>query len=194
VIFEVTTRLLFHTMIVYSAYLLFSGHNSPGGGFAAGLVTGIALVVRYLAGGRYELGEAAPVQPGLLLGSGLFLSAGVGLVALLAGGSVLQSWIVDIHVPVIGTIHLVTSLFFDIGVYLVVVGLVLDILRTLGAEIDRQAEAGEHSGGSEDHVRGGSGSSGQAAPSGSVFGEGAQGTADTDGMVRTAQRNQEVQP
>lgn len=143
VVFEVVVRLLFHTMIVYSVYLLFSGHNAPGGGFAAGLVTGIALVVRYLAGGRYELGEAAPVQPGLLLGLGLFLSAGVGLVAQLAGGSVLQSWIVDIHLPVIGDIHLVTSLFFDVGVYLVVVGLVLDILRSLGAEIDRRAETGE---------------------------------------------------
>jgi multicomponent Na+:H+ antiporter subunit A len=141
VVFEVTTRLLFHTMIVYSLYLLFSGHNSPGGGFAAGLVTGIALAVRYLAGGRYELGEAAPVQPGLLLGSGLFLSAGVGLVAVLAGGSVLQSWIIDLSLPVLGEIHLVTSLFFDVGVYLVVVGLVLDILRTLGAEIDRQHES-----------------------------------------------------
>jgi len=141
VVFEVVVRLLFHTMIVYSLFLLFSGHNNPGGGFAAGLVTGIALIVRYLAGGRYELGEAAPVQPGLLLGSGLFLSAGVGLVALLAGGSVLQSWIIDLHLPLIGDIHLVTSLFFDIGVYLVVVGLVLDILRSLGAELDRQAEA-----------------------------------------------------
>lgn len=141
VVFEVVVRLLFHTMIVYSLYLLFSGHNAPGGGFAAGLVTGIALIVRYLAGGRYELGEAAPVQPGLLLGSGLFLSAGVGLGALVFGGSVLQSWIIDVHVPVIGDLHLVTSLFFDVGVYLVVVGLVLDILRSLGAEIDRQSEA-----------------------------------------------------
>jgi len=143
VIFEVVARLLFHTMIVYSVYLLFSGHNAPGGGFAAGLVTGIALIVRYLAGGRYELGEAAPVQPGLLLGLGLFLSAGVGIVALLVGGSVLESWILDLHVPLIGDVHLVTSLFFDIGVYLVVVGLVLDILRSLGAEIDRRAETGE---------------------------------------------------
>lgn len=140
VIFEVATRLLFHTMIVYSVYLLFSGHNSPGGGFAAGLVTGIALAVRYLAGGRYELGEAAPVQPGLLLGLGLFMSVGVGIVGLLAGGSVLQSWIVDFSVPVLGSVHLVTSLFFDVGVYLVVVGLVLDILRTLGAELDRRSE------------------------------------------------------
>lgn len=141
VVFEVVVRLLFHTMIVYSLFLLFSGHNAPGGGFAAGLVTGIALIVRYLAGGRYELGEAAPVQPGLLLGTGLFLSAGVGLGALVFGGTVLQSWIIDLHLPVVGDLHLVTSLFFDVGVYLVVVGLVLDILRSLGAEIDRQAEA-----------------------------------------------------
>jgi len=140
VIFEVTTRLLFHTMIVYSVYLLFSGHNGPGGGFAAGLVTGIALAVRYLAGGRYELGEAAPVQPGVLLGLGLFMSVGVGIVGLLAGGSVLQSWILDLSLPLVGTVHLVTSLFFDVGVYLVVVGLVLDILRTLGAELDRRSE------------------------------------------------------
>jgi len=143
VIFEVVVRLLFHTMIVYSLFLLVSGHNNPGGGFAAGLVTGIALIVRYLAGGRYELGEALPLQPGALLGSGLFLSVGVGLGSMLAGGAVLQSWIIDLHVPVLGDIHLVTSLAFDIGVYLVVVGLVLDLLRSLGAELDRRAEAGE---------------------------------------------------
>jgi multicomponent Na+:H+ antiporter subunit A len=127
-------------MIVVAVFLLFSGHNAPGGGFAAGLVVGIALIVRYLAGGRYELGEAAPVHPGLLLGSGLFLSAGVGLVALVAGGSVLQSVIIEVTVPVLGHIKLVTSLFFDLGVFLVVIGLVLDVLRSLGAEIDRHAE------------------------------------------------------
>lgn len=141
VVLEVVTRLLFHTMVLVALYLLFAGHNSPGGGFAAGLVVGIALIVRYLAGGRYELGEAAPVHPGLLLGSGLFLSAGVGLVALVAGGEVLQSWIRDFHLPLIGDVHLVTSLFFDIGVFLVVIGLVLDVLRSLGAEIDRQGES-----------------------------------------------------
>jgi multicomponent Na+:H+ antiporter subunit A len=153
VIFEVVTRLLFHTMVVVALYLLFAGHNSPGGGFAAGLVVGTALIVRYLAGGRYELGEAAPVHPGLLLGSGLFLSAGVGLVALLVGAEVLQSVIIDIHVPVIGTIHLVTSLFFDVGVFLVVIGLVLDVLRSLGAEIDRHGEqVGADEAGSEHGV------------------------------------------
>lgn len=140
VMFEVVTRLIFHAMVVFALFLLFSGHNAPGGGFAAGLVVGIALAVRYLAGGRFELGEAAPVHPGLLLGTGLFLSAGVGLISLVIGQEVLESFIFDLYVPVLGHIHLVTSLFFDIGVCLVVVGLVLDILRTLGAELDRQAD------------------------------------------------------
>src|SRR4029453_6805177 len=63
VVLEVVTRILFHTILVFSLYLLFSGHNAPGGGFAGGLVAGLALVLRYPAGGREELGEAAPLAP-----------------------------------------------------------------------------------------------------------------------------------
>ena len=137
IIFEVVTRLVFHTIVVFSIYLLFSGHNNPGGGFAAGLVTGLALMVRYLAGGRYELDEAAPVDAGVLMGTGLFVAAGSGLAPLAFGGAVLQSAVVDLHLPVLGDVHLVTSVFFDVGVYLVVVGLVLDLLRSLGSGIDR---------------------------------------------------------
>ncbi|WP_324649274.1 Na+/H+ antiporter subunit A [Georgenia sp. H159] len=140
VIFEVGTRLIFHTMVVLSLYLLFAGHNQPGGGFAGGLIAGVALTVRYLAGGRFELGEAAPVQAGWLLGSGLFLSAGAGAIPLLFGGDVLQSALIEADLGPMGELKLVTTIFFDIGVYLVVVGLVLDILRTLGAEVDRQGE------------------------------------------------------
>ena len=58
----------------------------------------------------------------------------------LLGGGVLQSAIVDVHVPVLGTLHLVTSVFFDIGVYLVVIGLALDVLRSLGGGIDTHIE------------------------------------------------------
>ncbi|HEU4568321.1 MAG TPA: Na+/H+ antiporter subunit A [Marmoricola sp.] len=141
VIFEVVTRLVFHTIVVFSVYLLFAGHNHPGGGFAAGLVTGLALMVRYLAGGRYELDEAAPIDAGVLLGAGLFVATGSGLLPLAFGGAVLQSAILDLQVPLMGRVHLVTSVFFDIGVYLVVVGLMLDLLRSFGAGIDRQVVA-----------------------------------------------------
>ncbi|WP_410812952.1 Na+/H+ antiporter subunit A [Micromonospora sp. 067-2] len=141
IVLEVVIRLIFHTVVLFSLFLLFSGHNAPGGGFAGGLVAGLALVVRYLAGGRYELTEAAPVGAGAILGAGLAVSVGSGVVALLLGGSVLESAKIDRSLPLVGDTHLVTSLFFDIGVYLVVIGLVLDILRSLGAEVDRHIEA-----------------------------------------------------
>lgn len=140
VILEVSVRFLYHPMIVFAVFLLVSGHNAPGGGFVAGLVVGIAITARYLAGGRYELSAAAPLQPAFLLGSGLFLAAGTGITAMLLGGAVLESVIMLWDVPVFGQVKLVTSLFFDVGVFMVVVGLVLDILRSLGAEIDHQGD------------------------------------------------------
>ncbi|MGY1746099.1 Na+/H+ antiporter subunit A [Blastococcus sp. SYSU D00695] len=140
VVLEVVTRVLFHTIMVFSVYLLFSGHNDPGGGFAGGLVAGLALVLRYLAGGRYELGEAAPVAPGVLLGTGLLFAGGTAVGGLLLGAEALQTAILETTLPVLGDVKLVTSLFFDMGVYLIVVGLVLDVLRSLGAELDRQED------------------------------------------------------
>nr|WP_237688271.1 Na+/H+ antiporter subunit A [Arthrobacter jiangjiafuii] len=142
IIFEVVTRLLFHSVIMFSIYLLLAGHNLPGGGFAGGLMAGLALTIRYLAGGRFELAEASPVSAGLLLGGGLGL-AGLSAAAPLAfGGQILQSAIIKFTWPVFGEIKFVTSTIFDIGVYLVVVGLVLDVLRSLGSEIDERSEGG----------------------------------------------------
>jgi multicomponent Na+:H+ antiporter subunit A len=141
VVFEVVTRLVFHAVIVFSVYLMLVGHNAPGGGFAGGLVAGLALMIRYLAGGRAELDEAAPIDAGIVLGIGLAVAALSGLLPTLLGGGVLQSAIVDLHIPLLGTLHLVTSVFFDIGVYLVVVGLALDVLRSLGSGIDTHVDA-----------------------------------------------------
>ncbi|MDF5756030.1 Na+/H+ antiporter subunit A [Spongiactinospora sp. TRM90649] len=140
IMFEVVARALFHPMLVLSVYLLFSGHGTPGGGFAAGLVAGLALTVRYLAGGRYELAEAMPVGAGVCQGAGLALIVIVGLAGLALTGSVLREALFDWHLPVLGDVHFVTSLIFDIGVYLVVLGVVLDILRAMGDELDRQVE------------------------------------------------------
>ncbi|MGD6979337.1 MULTISPECIES: Na+/H+ antiporter subunit A [Citricoccus] len=141
IIFEVVTRLIFHVIILLSIYLLLAGHNTPGGGFAGGLIAGLALTIRYLAGGRYELEQAMPIPAGVLLGSGLAIAALTGAVPLLFGGQVFQSAIVEFALPVIGDVKFVSSTVFDIGVYLVVVGLVIDVLRSLGSEVDRRSEA-----------------------------------------------------
>ncbi|TCU50365.1 Na+/H+ antiporter subunit A [Curtobacterium sp. PhB146] len=135
---DVVVRLLFHGLIVLSVYLLFAGHNAAGGGFAGGLVAGIALAARYLAGGPAELGAAAPVRAGRLLGLGVATAAITAIVPLFFGREALYSEFFEATVPILGHIEFVTATFFDIGVYLVVVGLVLDVLRSLGAEVDRQ--------------------------------------------------------
>ena len=140
IIFEVIARLTFHTLVVFSLYLLLAGHNAPGGGFAGGLVAGIALTIRYLAGGRFELNEAAPFNPGILLGAGLATAALAGGIPLLVGGQVLQSAIITLWLPVFGDVKFVTSTLFDIGVYTIVVALVIDVLRSLGSRIDEQIE------------------------------------------------------
>ncbi|NCD18840.1 MAG: Na+/H+ antiporter subunit A [Actinobacteria bacterium] len=140
VIFEIGTRLVFHTMVMLSLYLLFAGHNQPGGGFSGGLVAGTALMVRYLAGGRYELGEALPLQAGHLLGGGLVVATSAALVPLAFGGQALQTAVFEFVLPVWGDVKIATALIFDIGVYVLVLGLVLDVLRSLGAEIDRHGE------------------------------------------------------
>jgi multicomponent Na+:H+ antiporter subunit A len=104
------------------------------------MTTGLALVVRYLAGGRYELDEAAPVDAGRLIGGGLAVAALAALLPMAFGGVVLQSAVIDLHLPLLGDLHLVSSVLFDVGVYLVVVGLVLDLLRALGSHIDRDIQ------------------------------------------------------
>jgi multicomponent Na+:H+ antiporter subunit A len=139
IMLEVIVRILFHSIIIVSLYLLFAGHNLPGGGFAGGLVAGMALVMRYVAGGRYELGAAAPTDAGRLLGSGMTLAVACAVVPLLFGLSPLTSSFWEWEIPGIGHVEFVTSTLFDVGVYLVVIGLVLDVLRSLGAEVDRQA-------------------------------------------------------
>ncbi|WP_156761545.1 Na+/H+ antiporter subunit A [Microbacterium karelineae] len=139
---EVVVRILFHTIIVISLYLLFAGHNLAGGGFAGGLVAGLALVMRYIAGGRYELGVAAPTDAGSLLGAGMVIAVGTAVAPMLFGEDPLARAIWEAELPVLGHVEFVSSTFFDIGVYLVVIGLVLDVLRSLGAEVDRQITQG----------------------------------------------------
>ncbi|MCX5200224.1 Na+/H+ antiporter subunit A [Streptomyces sp. NBC_00237] len=139
VVFEVIARLIFHPILMLSAYLLFCAENLPGGGFVGGLVAGIALTIRYLAGGRYELEAATGFHAGFFVGLGLAVSTTVALAGLL-GGTVLRSWSWHGHLPLVGDWHVGTSVFFDIGVYLLVTGVVLDTVRALGAWMDQGAE------------------------------------------------------
>ncbi|MEE1618067.1 Na+/H+ antiporter subunit A [Brachybacterium sp. J153] len=141
VILEVVTRIAFPMTMMFSLYLLMAGHNHPGGGFAGGLVAGLALALRYIAGGRYELSEAMPVQAGFVLGTGMAIAVAAGVLPLLFGGTIFATATPVVDVPLLGELHFPSALLFDLGVYLVVVGVMLDFLRSLGAQIDQHQEA-----------------------------------------------------
>ena len=137
-VLEVATRMIFPLIMVLSVYFFFAGHNTPGGGFAGGLTAGLALVLRYLAGGRYELGETLPLDAGKILGAGLALSAGTAVGSMLLGAPALSSAVITLHLPLLGSVKFVTALFFDLGVYLMVGGRGLVVLRSLGGRIDEE--------------------------------------------------------
>lgn len=139
-IFDTVLDMVFRTALVFSAFLLFAGHNAPGGGFVGGLVAAAALVLRYVAGGAAEVDRVAPVHETTLLGSGLLLAAVTGAAGWAMGGAFLYAGKVEVEVPVLGTLKATSALPFDIGVYLVVVGLGLMFLRSLGAAADRDVD------------------------------------------------------
>ena len=137
---DVSTRVLFPSMVALSFYFFFSGHNAPGGGFAGGLVAALALILRYLAGGRAELEETLPIDAGRTMGTGLLLSALATVTPMFFGHPPLTSGYTSPEIPLIGKVSLPSALVFDAGVYLIVVGLTLYILNSLGAKLDEEED------------------------------------------------------
>jgi multicomponent Na+:H+ antiporter subunit A len=131
-----SVRVIFHAVLVGSLYLLFSGHNQPGGGFVGGLVAGSAISLRYLAGGIEDVRSISRFQPWTILGTGLLTSCITALVPLLRGDPVLTSLGRDVEIPLMGTVYASTTMAFDIGVYLVVVGLIFMIFEAFGEDDD----------------------------------------------------------
>lgn len=123
---------VFRTAVVFSLFLLFAGHNAPGGGFIGGLVAGAGLVLRYVAGGVPEVRRVAPWSPDVVLGTGLVTAVAAGLGGWIWGDEFLESAKVEIELPVLGVLKATSALPFDIGVYVVVVGIALAILTSLG--------------------------------------------------------------
>ena len=142
-ILDTATHVIVHTVGAFSLYLLFAGHNAPGGGFVGGLVAGAALVLLYAGRGTGGVRAVLPARPETLLGAGLLLVGLTGLGGFALGGAFLESGYAERELPVLGTVSVTSGLAFDAGVYLVVVGLVLAALRTLGGEPQRSV-TGEH--------------------------------------------------
>jgi multicomponent Na+:H+ antiporter subunit A len=129
---ELSVQVIFYVVVMGSLWLLFAGHNQPGGGFVAGLLAGSAITLRYIAGGIAEVRARSRFRPWTVLGTGLLVAVVVAGFPLLGGGSVLDVATGTLDVPVIGDVHLSSALAFDIGVYLTVIGMVLMAFEAFG--------------------------------------------------------------
>ncbi len=114
-----------------SAILFFAGHNAPGGGFIAGLLTAVACTPYFLYTSKNE-DPYGKRDPSKLIPFGLFFAVGTGVVAVLLGGTFLQSAFTYIPIPLFGKVGLASAMAFDFGVYLMVVGVTLTIIRMFG--------------------------------------------------------------
>lgn len=132
-IFRSVVQFLFFIINLFALYLMLRGHNYPGGGFIAGLATGVSILLLSLGIGVQEVDRYLRFDPIPLAASGLLLAALTSLAPVLFGQAFLQHFHLHLHhVPLFGELHLGTPLLFDGGVYLVVVGITAKIILVLG--------------------------------------------------------------
>jgi multicomponent Na+:H+ antiporter subunit B len=119
-------------LLVFSIFLLIRGHNEVGGGFVGGLVASSALMLYGIAISPEDLRKLLPISPERLVSTGLLIALISGLISVFAGKPFMTGLWLNTEIPVIGKIG--TPMLFDIGVYLLVVGIVVWILLTFAEE------------------------------------------------------------
>ena len=130
------TRFMLPLLLLFSLFLFVRGHQRPGGGFSAGLVATAAFTLYAMAFGVSELRRIAWFGPQWLIGVGLLVSLASGIVGLAQGYPLLThqyAW-VELTLPSVGKFWLGTPLAFDLGVYLVVLGVTLTMILNLAEE------------------------------------------------------------
>ncbi len=146
VIMASLTRLLLPLALLVSVYILLRGHNLPGGGFIAGLITAVALIMQYLANGVAWTHQRLPANMHPIIGAGLAIATLTGLASFWFGYPFLTSTFGHLHWPIVGDFELASAMAFDLGVYLVVVGATLLILINLGLMHDASHDLNQNAG------------------------------------------------
>ncbi len=134
---SVIMRLLFPVIGTFGIYLFLRGHDYPGGGFVAGLVFAIAIILQYMAAGTEWVEDRIRVFPLRWLSVGFACALIGGSVAFLFGHPFLTSQVADLHLPLIGEVHLSTVLLFDVGVLAIVLGSTVLMLIALAHQSTR---------------------------------------------------------
>ncbi|MCB1363666.1 MAG: monovalent cation/H+ antiporter subunit A [Rhodobacteraceae bacterium] len=140
----VVTRMMMPVALMVAAFIFFRGHNLPGGGFIAGLIAAIAVVMQYMASGFGWAAERQHVPYHGIIGSGVLVAAVTGMGAWLAGEPFLTSAFGYVHLPGLEKFELATAALFDLGVFLAVVGAVMLALESFSRFAWQPGIAPEH--------------------------------------------------
>jgi len=125
-------RFLIPLMLLFSVFVLVRGHNEPGGGFVGGLVAATAFALVLLSEGLAEARRILRLDPLALVAAGLFVALASGVPPLLRAWPFMTGLWLKVPLPVVGKVG--SPVMFDVGVYLVVLGIVLAILFALAEE------------------------------------------------------------
>lgn len=139
----VLVRLVLPIATVVSVYFLLRGHNEPGGGFIGGLIFAAAFIMQYMIAGTQWVEARMKLYPQQLISLGILLALLTGLGAIAVGYPFLTTHAPHFHIPLIGDIHVPSAMFFDIGVYLLVIGATILILTALSHQSVRGRRARE---------------------------------------------------
>jgi len=133
VIFKTASNYLLPLLLLFSVFILLRGHYLPGGGFVGGLIAAIAFVLHSLGNGLKETRHIIRFHPGFLMPLGLSVALISAALPLFFNLPLLTGLWYDQPLPIVGMVG--TALFFDTGVYLVVVGVTLTIIFTITESI-----------------------------------------------------------
>lgn len=135
VILQSVTKVVVFIILTLAFYLFFSGHNSPGGGFVAGLLLASAVVLLFLANDLESITNAIPVDFKLVAALGAFIVVACGIGATLFGTHFLTQAFANFNIPFFGDVELSTVTIFEAGVALAVVGVVITIILSIGEDV-----------------------------------------------------------
>ncbi|MEK4138171.1 Na(+)/H(+) antiporter subunit B [Kurthia sp. FSL E2-0154] len=134
VILKTTTQVVFFMIFLFSIHIFFAGHFSPGGGFVGGLLTASALVLLLLTYDLKTVQQLLPINYTTMTAIGLLLSLGTAATSSFLGDAFFKHYFDHFTLPLFGDTELHTAMLFDLGVYLVVVGVTMIIIQSIGGD------------------------------------------------------------
>ncbi|MBE9607173.1 monovalent cation/H+ antiporter subunit A [Acetobacteraceae bacterium H6797] len=138
---SVTMRLMFPIIGLVSLFLLLRGHDLPGGGFAAGLMMSVAILLQYMAGGARWVEDHIRIHPLRWMGVGLLVAAGTGMAATIVGKPFLTSYFAYADLGILGKLPVASAVLFDLGVFGLVFGATVLILIAIAHQSVRSQRA-----------------------------------------------------